>query len=57
MYRRKASLDHRPESMMVNTGTLAKYIAMAVDDRKEWRPISLAGNLLDEIAEKLESDQ
>ena len=35
IYRRKASLDQRPSNMIVKTGTLARYIAMAA----QWRPI------------------
>jgi len=44
MYLKKASLDQRPSNMMVNTGTWAKYIAMAAPLLAEWRPISFAEN-------------
>ena len=40
MYRRKASLDHRPIIMIVNVGTLARYMAMAEPDLMECVPIS-----------------
>jgi hypothetical protein len=43
MYRRNASLDQRPISMIVNTGTLARYITMAAPDRiMEWLSAHLA---------------
>lgn len=38
MYLRKASLDHLPRSMMVYTGTLARYMAIAAPLRAEWSP-------------------
>jgi len=44
IYRRKASLDHLHSSMMVNTGTWAKYIAIAAPLLAEWRPICLDVN-------------
>ena len=40
MYRRKASLAQRPTSMMANTGTPARYMAMAAPARMEWVPTS-----------------
>jgi hypothetical protein len=40
MYRRKASEDQRPMSMMVNSGTPARYMAMAPPDRMAWVPMS-----------------
>jgi len=39
MYLRKASLDHLPNSIIVNTGTPAKYIAIAALLLAEWKPI------------------
>jgi len=44
IYLRKASLDHRPRSIIVKTGTWANYIAMAAPLWAEWRPISFAVN-------------
>jgi hypothetical protein len=35
MYQRNALLDQRPISMMVKTGTFARYIAMAALERME----------------------
>jgi hypothetical protein len=40
MYRRKASLDHRPKSIIVYTGMPFRYIAIAEEDRREWSPHS-----------------
>jgi len=42
MYRRKASLDHLPNNIMVNTGTCARYTAMAALLHAECDPISFA---------------
>ena len=42
MYRKKASLDHRPMIMMVKVGTCARYIAMAAPERRECVPISVS---------------
>jgi hypothetical protein len=39
MYLRKALLDHLPNSMMVNTGTPARHMAMAALLHAEWSPI------------------
>ena len=44
IYRRKASLDHRPKSMMVKTEISAKYMAMAAPLLVECNPISFAVN-------------
>ena len=42
MYRRKASLDHLPMIMIVNVGTLERYMAMAAPERRECVPISFS---------------
>jgi hypothetical protein len=42
MYLRKASLDHLPNNMIVNTGTCAKYMAIAAPLLAECKPISFA---------------
>jgi len=39
IYLRKASLDHRPSSIIVNTGTPARYIAIAAPLLAECRPM------------------
>ncbi len=44
MYRRKALLDQRPISIIVYTGTPARYIAIAAPLLVEWRPIQSAEN-------------
>jgi hypothetical protein len=38
MYQRKASLDQQPRSMMVKTGTPAKYMAIAAPLLAECNP-------------------
>jgi hypothetical protein len=40
MYRRKASEDEGPMSMIVKMGTPARYMAMAPPDQMEWVPAS-----------------
>lgn len=40
MYRRKASLDHRPSIIIVYTGTSPRYIAIAAPDLMECVPTS-----------------
>ena len=42
IYCKKASLNQRPKSIIVKTGTWARYIAMAAPLGAEWRPTSLA---------------
>jgi hypothetical protein len=37
-YFRNESLLHLPMSFIVSTGTLARYMAMAAPDRREWVP-------------------
>jgi hypothetical protein len=44
MYLRKASLDQRPRSMIVNTGTPARNIAIAAPLLAECSPICFAVN-------------
>ena len=44
MYRRNASLFHRPMIMMVSTGTFARYSAIAAPDLIEWHPMSIGSN-------------
>jgi len=44
MYHRNASLDHLPMSMIVKTGTPARYMAMADPERMECVPNSRAVN-------------
>ncbi len=39
MYLKKASLAHLPRSMIVNTGTPVRYIAIAAPLLAEWSPI------------------
>jgi hypothetical protein len=44
IYLRKASLDQRPNIMIIITGTPLRYIAMAAPLRAEWSPICFAVN-------------
>jgi hypothetical protein len=44
MYLSKASLDHRPRSIIVKTGMPAKYMAIAAPLLAECRPISFSEN-------------
>ncbi len=44
IYLRNASLDQRPNNIIVNTGMPARYIAMAAPLHAEWRPIWFAVN-------------